>query len=125
MLVIPACLLALDQSRSHGAPSQSHRGDVEKYQRRAEDKTRGEKQAAKGTSFAFCHCILLQRGSRLATSLLLSSAVKWGQGYQPPLRETAPMVSSPSLFHRELSHSPWVCINSMSIKASMTQKLKM
>lgn len=68
MLLSPACLLALGQSGSHGALSQSHRGDVEKYWGRAKDKTRGEEQAAKGTGFASCHCILLQRGSRIATS---------------------------------------------------------
>lgn len=121
MLAIPACLLALDQSGSRGVPSQSHGGEVEKCRRRAQDKTRGEEQAAKGTGFASCHCILLQRGS---TSPLLSSAVKQGRGYQPLLREAAPMVSSPSLFHPELSHSPWVCFNSPSFKASMTQELK-
>lgn len=42
MVVILTCLLALDQSGNHGAPSQSHRGDMEKYQRRADNKTRGE-----------------------------------------------------------------------------------
>lgn len=124
MLAIPACLLALHLSGSHGVPSPSHGGEVEKCRRRAQDKTRGEEQAAKGTGFASRHCILLQRGSRLATSRLLSSAVKRGRGYQPLLRESAPMVSSPSLFHPELCHSPWVCFNSTSFKASMTWELK-
>lgn len=39
---------------------------MEKYQKRAEDKTGVQEQAAEGTVFACCHCILLQRGSRLA-----------------------------------------------------------
>lgn len=124
MLVVPACLLALDQSGSDGTPSQNHGGDMKKYQRKAEDKTRGEEQAAKGTGFTSSHCILLQCGSRLATPPLLSSAVKWGQGYQPLLCETALMGSSPSLFHPELSYSCRACVNSMSIKASVMQELK-
>lgn len=39
---------------------------MEKYQKRAEDKTGVQEQAAEGTVFTSCHCILLQRGSRLA-----------------------------------------------------------
>lgn len=124
MPLIPACLLALDQSGSHGALFQSHGGEVQKYRRRAEDKTRREEQAAEGTGFTSCHCILLQHSSRSATSPSLSSAVKWGQWYQPLLREAVLVGSSPSPFHPELSHSPWVCVNSTSIKASKMQELQ-
>lgn len=97
---------------------------MEKHGRRAEDKASGEQQAAKGTGFASCHCILLQHSSRLTTSPLLSSAVKWGQRYQPLLCEAALVGSSPSPFHPELSHSPQVCVNSTSIEASMMRELK-
>lgn len=71
MLVIPACLLALDQSSSCGAPFQSHEGEAEKYQRTAEDKNTVEEQENKASgSFLPRHCVLLQHGFRFTTTTL-------------------------------------------------------
>lgn len=96
MLLIPACLPALDQSGSRGALPQRHRGDVEKCWRRAQDNTGGAGCYRNQLHFlAFHSAAAWLQVSHITLTLLSSSAAEWGQMHQSVLRETALIVSSP------------------------------
>lgn len=70
MLTVPACLLALDQSSNCGGLFQSHREDVEKYQKTAGDKNTVEEQEIEGTALLPHHGVLLWHGFRPHISLI-------------------------------------------------------